>query len=302
MLAGWIALTYWFSRRQFERALRTDAAETRAPDEAAATKTYFGEVLLAVPRKLVGDPVASLIEKEIRTLSRSPRFRLLFFMGFSFGLLIWLPMMLRSDADSALRANYLTLVSAYALMLLGEVCFWNIFGMDRTAALAYLVMPVKFTTVLLAKNAVGGFFVALEIAIVTLFCYLLRMPVTGVDVAEAFAVTAVLVVYLFAIGNLMSTSYPRAVDPTQSWRTGSVGRIQAMLLVVYPLVSLPVLLAYGAQYAFESDAAFYGVLLIDFVIGLLVYRMALSSAASTVRTQIDRFVLALSSAEGPVGS
>jgi hypothetical protein len=74
-----------------------------------------------------------------------------------------------------------------------------------------------------------------------------------------------------------------------------------MLLLVYPVVSLPVLLAYGAQYAFESDGAFYGVLLIDFAIGLLAYWIALESAASTIRTRVDRFVLALSSAEGPVG-
>ena len=31
----------------------------------------------------------------------------------------------REDADSFFRTNYLTIVSAYALMLLGDVCFWN---------------------------------------------------------------------------------------------------------------------------------------------------------------------------------
>ena len=44
-------------------------------------------------------------------------------MGFSFGLLIWLPLAFRGgqESDGFFAQNYLTIVSAYALMLLGEV-------------------------------------------------------------------------------------------------------------------------------------------------------------------------------------
>ena len=69
---------------------------------------------------LLGDPLGALIEKEVRFLSRSPRFRLVFLMGFTFGLLIWLPVALgrQGVSQSFLSGNYLTVVSVYSLLLL----------------------------------------------------------------------------------------------------------------------------------------------------------------------------------------
>jgi ABC-2 type transport system permease protein len=71
---------------------------------------------------------------------------------------------------------------------------------------------------------------------------------------------------------------------------------------MYPVVSIPVLLAYGARYAFEAEIAFYGVLLIDLLIGLTVYWVALESSVNTAEARKEEIVLALSKTEGPVGS
>jgi ABC-2 type transport system permease protein len=247
------------------------------------------------------DPLGALVDKEIRFLSRSARFRLLFLMGFSFGLLIWLPMAVRGDKGSFFQTNYLTVVSSYALMLLGEVCFWNSFGLDRGAAQGYFTMPVSISTVLRAKNIAALFFILLELAMVSIFCALLRMPVTIYSVVEAFAVTLVFAMFLLSFGNLISVRYPRPVDPAQSWRSGSVGRTQAYLLFLYPAAAAPIALAFGAEYAFENKTAFYGVLLIDFLISLVVYAISLDSAVQTAERNKESIVLALSKAEGPMG-
>jgi hypothetical protein len=223
-------------------------------------------------------------------------------MGFSFGLLIWLPMAVREDTESFMRTNYLTVVSAYALMLLGDVCFWNSFGMDRSAVQAYFVMPVSIGTVLKAKNIAALFFILLELAMVSLFCALLRMPVTLSSVSEALAVTLVFATFLLSFGNMLSTRYPRAVDPSQSWRSGSVGRSQAFLLFLYPAAAAPIALAFGAEFAFESGTVFYGVLLLDFLIGLIVYTIALESSVQTAEESKEYMVMTLSKSEGPVGS
>ena len=65
------------------------------------------------------------------------------------GLVIWLPMALgrNSSSNSFLGANYLTVVSVYSLLLLSEVCFWNSFGFDRSAAQIYFLAPVPFSRV-----------------------------------------------------------------------------------------------------------------------------------------------------------
>jgi ABC-2 type transport system permease protein len=301
-LLVWTALAWRLGRAQFERSLRFDASAARSTERASGSRLNLLDRLVRISGMLLKDPLAALVEKEIRFLSRSPRFRLLFLMGFSFGLIIWLPLAIRGDPDSVFRTNYLTIVSAYALMLLGEICFWNNFGMDRGAAQTYFVMPVKLSTVLVAKNIAAMFFILLEIALIALSCAILQMPVTFASASEAFAVTVVLTLIMQAIGNLISTRYPRAIDPAQSWRSGSVGRVQAYLLFLYPVASAPIFLAYGARYAFESEVALYAVLLIDFVIGLIVYAIALQSSVETAETRKEDMILALSSSQGPIGS
>jgi ABC-2 type transport system permease protein len=198
-----------------------------------------------------------------------------------------------------MRANYLTLVSAYALLLIGEVCFWNSLGMDRGAAANYFVTPVSITTVLVARNLAAAFFIFLEVALIAVVCFLLRMPVTAATVLETYAVIAVLSVFLFAIGNLISVRYPRPVDPAQSWRSTSGGKRQVLLLFVYPVVGSPVLLAYGARYAFEQEAAFYGVLLADLILGAITWAISLESAAAFAQNHGEQIVHALSMSEGP---
>ena len=252
---------------------------------------------------LFPDPLGALIEKEIRFLTRAPRFRLVFTMGFTFGLVIWLPIASRGGSGTGLMAdNYLTLVCVYAVILIGDVCFWNSFGFDRRAAQIYFVAPVRFATVLIAKNISALFFVLLEITAIIAVCALLRMPVTILRLAEAYSVTLVISVYLVAVGNLTSIRNPRAVNPAKSTRSGSAGQMQAMLVLIYPLAALPVLLAYAARYAFSSEAAFFAVLSVAGLIGVAVYWVAMESSVTTAETRREQIVDKLSSGDGLIQS
>jgi len=302
LLVFWTGIAWYFGRSQFERTLNFDVAEANAAGKSESRRREFLDVVLRFVSRVFRDPLAALVEKEIRFLSRSARFRLLFLMGFSFGLLIWLPMASRHSPDSFFRANYLTIVSGYALMLLGEVCFWNCFGLDRSAVQAYFTMPIPLATVLRAKNIAAVFFILLELSMVSLFCALFRMPVNLSNIGQAFAVTLVFATFLLAFGNLLSVRYPKAINPGQSWRSGAVARAQAFLLFLYPLAAAPIVLAFGAQFAFESQWAFYGVLLLDFLIGLIVYSIALESAVHTAENTKEFIVLTLTQSEGPAGT
>ena len=141
---------------------------------------------------LLRDPLGALVEKEVRFLTRSPRFRLVFLMGFTFGLLVWLPVALgrQGGAQSFLGTNYLTVVSVYSLVLLSEACFWNSFGFDRSAAQVYFLAPVAFSRVMIGKNLSALFFIALEIGMIALVCGLLGMPLRPRTLAESFGVAA----------------------------------------------------------------------------------------------------------------
>ncbi len=300
VVLAWTGLAYSFGRYQFERGLNFDADAARS---SSLTKHRsggrFSQMFFSWPSHLFPDPLAALVEKELRFLSRAPRFRLVFTMGFTFGLVIWLPLAMRGPSGSAfMRDNYLTLICVYALLLLGDVCFWNTFGFDRRAAQVYFVMPVRFDTVLLAKNITALFFVLLEITAILVVCSILRMPVTPARLLEAYSVTLVITLYLVSVGNLTSTHNPRAVNPEKSMRSGAAGQMQALLVLVYPVAAIPVGLAYGARYAFDSIAAFYVVLVLAAGIGAIVYWVAKDSAVKTAEENREKLVDRLSQGEG----
>lgn len=298
-LALWMTATYLFGRWQFERTLVFDADETNARrSKRSSSREPLLRRLPSLASMILPDPLGILVEKEIRFLSRAPRFRLVFTMGFTFGLVIWLPMAFGRSSSDVFGANYLTFVSVYSLLLLGDVCFWNSFGFDRVAAQAYWAMPVPFSAVLAAKNITALFFVLVEVTLIVAVCALLRLPIYGVKLAEAYGVTVVVATYMLAMGNLTSTTNARAINPIKAMRSGAPGRLQALMFLLYPLAAAPVMLAYAARYAFSSEAALFIVLGIAALIGAASYWASLDSAVSAAERNKESLLTALSQGEG----
>jgi ABC-2 type transport system permease protein len=304
VLSAWTVGTLVFSRWQFSRTLAFDSDAANARDSGASRRSWWIEWFYQLPSAVFKDPLGALIEKEFRFLVRSPRFRLVFLMGFTFGLVIWLPMVFvpRGPLGGFFVRNYLTVVCVYSLMLMSEVCFWNAFGFDRSAAQFYFLAPVSFRKVMAGKNLTALFFMLLEIAMVTLVCALLRMPLGLRRFAEAYSVAAVVMIFLFSAGNLLSIRQAKGVDPGNSIRTGAAGRLQALLFAIYPVTFAPILLAYLARYAFGSQAALYAILGLDAVVGIVVYRLALDSAVRTADLTRESMIAALSTGDGPIAS
>ena len=303
-LVTWCIAAALFASLQFQWTYASDREDSPAEGFRSSGRDGFLESFFRWPSLFFSDPLAALAEKEIRFLARSPRFRLVFLMGFTFGLVIWLPISMGQTAISRsfLGSNYLTVVSVYSLLLLSEVCFWNSFGFDRSAAQIYFLAPVPFWLVLAGKNVSALFFIAFEIAAITVVCAIAGMPVTIARMAEAYSVAAVIAVFLLGAGNLLSVQQARGVNPDTTFRSGAPGRIQAMLFVIYPIAFFPVSLAYMARYAFDSQLAFFGVLSFDALIGAIVYKLAMDSAVSASVRGRERMIAALSQTDGPIAA
>ena len=305
IVCGWSIAAYGVARWQFTRSLSFDRDETKAAEEAGARSGLI-EYFYCLPRRFFNDPLAALLEKELRFLSRAPRFRLVFLMGFSFGLIIWLPIAMGrlgpGSRTGFLADNFLTVVCIYALTLLAEVAFWNHLGFDRAAAQLYFLAPISYRSVIVAKNLAGFAFLLLELAAVSLVMVGLRLPLHFGQFVEALAVTLVLGLFLASVGNAGSTLYPRPVDPSQSWRSSSAGRFHTLLLVFYPLASAPILLAYAARHLTESTLAFYGVLLAGVGVGGVIYQKVLDFATGRAERDREKIIATLSATAGPVAS
>ena len=305
IVLGWLLCAYLFSRWQFIRSLGFDRAEKKAAEEAGPRSGLI-EYFYRLPRRFLRDPLAAILEKELRFLSRAPRFRLVFLMGFSFGLMIWLPIAMgrfsQSSRTGFLANHFLTVICIYALTLLAEVAFWNHLGFDRAAAQLYFVAPVNYRLVIIAKNLAGFAFLLLELAAVFLVMFGLRLPLYTAQFLEAMAVTLTLGLFLASVGNAGSTLYPRPIDPSQSWRSNSAGKFHTLLILFYPIASFPILLAYAARYVFESDLAFYGMLTLGVGVGFVIYRAVLEFSANRAERDRESIIAALSASTGPVAS
>ena len=302
VLFAWLVLAYLFSGWQFARSLRFDAQAAQA-GVAVEKPSGWTDRWYRLPSLVLPDPLGVFVEKELRSLVRTPRFRLVFIMGFSFGVIVWLPSALRGHGGhSAMSDNFLAVVSLYALILLGQVSFWNSFGFDRSAAQIYFAAPVPISRALAAKNIAAGIFIMLEIVMVSAACSLLPMGVSPGKIAEAFLVTGISALYLMGLGNLSSVHYPRPMNPQRSSAGGARGRAQGLMVLLYPVTLLPVLLAYLARYAFSSQLAFDLVLVLAGALGAAIYGMAMESAVSAARQRREIILAELSRGEGPVAA
>jgi ABC-2 type transport system permease protein len=305
VLLAWTTAAYWLGRRQFESNLNFDAqaAQATSASDGSAEDSWRSK-LFRLPSLVLPDPVGAMVEKELRTLSRTPRFRLVFIMGFTFGLVVWLPIAFHrglSDHGGA-ADNFLTLVCLYSLLLLGQVTYWNSFGFDRSAVQAYFAWPPPISRALVAKNLAAALFIFLEVMAVTAACLLLRMAPSPGKILEAYLVTPAVALYLFAAGNLSSVHAPRPLNPDRATQGGPAGRMQAILFFIYPVALLPVLLAYGARYAFHSEVAFYVLLGFAAMLGAGLYGMALESARDAAERRKEQIITELSRNDGPVAT
>jgi ABC-2 type transport system permease protein len=303
VMVAWCGLAGVFALWQFQRTLRFDpeAAQSAGSGEAKDSRPGFVERFYRFPSTLLRDPLGALLEKEMRYLLRAARFRMLFLMSCAIGL-VMARAFSRGPATAGFTwgPSFLTPASAYTLLMLGEVCIWNVFGFDRSAAQMYFVAPVPFARVLLAKNLAAVACIALAQLTTILLCTAFGFPVTASIILDTAAVIAVVTLYLLSAGNYMSISNARPTDPDSSMRSRSAGGAQALLLFLYPVVFLPAALAYFARWAFDSQLAFFGVLAVMGAIGAVAYYVALESTVEFAERKKESMVAALSANQGPI--
>jgi len=302
-LCAWTLVSGWFGRSQFERNLRYDALAAQATSlkPAPGGSQFWRGALYRVPALLWRDPLAAIVEKELRTLARSARFRMVFVMGFSFGLMLWLPTR-GAMHGTGWPGNFLTLVCVYAMTLIGQVTYWNCFGLDRSAALFYFAAPQPLWRVLLGKNIACLFFVYLETLVLAGITLALRMSFAPGQLAETLVVVTICAMYLMALGNISSVRYPRALSPERMGRGDSGNRGQVLVMLLYPVVLLPVILAYVARWALSSETAFLAVLAAAAAIGGMLYWLGMESAVHTAAAQRQNILQELCRDGGPVES
>ncbi len=297
-LSAATALAFVFARMEFARSLRLDEDSGNVGRKAVSTNESWFDRISRWPSIFLRDPVAALVEKDIRTLSRAPRFRLIFLMASTFGAVLWLPQVMRSR-DGWLAQNYVTMATLYGMLVLGDVLYWNVFGFERAGSQHWFVTPVRFGAVLRAKNLVAALYTLLAMALLSTIASVLPVGAGLPQAVDALAAASVFLLCLMAAGNLTSVYMPRPIDAAQAWRNKG-GKTQFLLLFAYPLLTIPIMLAHLARWATGSYWTYHAVLAVAFLIALCFYIVATETAEEAAEARKEQIVAALSYQDGPV--
>ncbi len=308
LILFWTAVCYSLARWQFEKGLRQEGGFRAGPSiltsRPEGAKLGLLQKLGDLPNRLFRDPMAALLQKEFHSLLRMPRFRVTFGMACVFSVVIFIPIAFGAGSSSRhgfLHENFLPMVTLYGLLMLSDVLLLNVFGLDRHAAQMYFVAPLPFETVLKAKNLTAIVFIAAQSAAVLLFAAIFRAAVTPLNIANSIAAAAVVGIFFLTVGNLTSISMARPIDPTQTFRKQAGGRMQLWFALCSVGMFLLVGSAFLARWALQNNWALLGVLSIEFVIGLIVYRIATQSATERGLREREKLLAALSKGPSPVG-
>ncbi len=194
-------------------------------------------------------PVAAIIEKDFRYLSRSGPMLFTFVMPVVILLIFRFSLanaprggeFIESHVDFAFPAG-----AAYALLILSNLIY-NSFGADGAGIQFFFVSPVRFRDVFLAKNLAQGMILALEMILVWIsVCVMFHPPAIGMTLATlAGALFAVLV--NFIAGDLMSLYSPKKFDFAVLGRQRASGMTAlaslGTLAVIFGLVGLVLMVA-----------------------------------------------------------
>jgi hypothetical protein len=151
-----------------------------------------------------------------------------------------------------------------------------------------------------AKNLAAIIFMLLQTVAVWVLAAAFRVSVTPLSLINAFAASAVVAIFFLAIGNLSSVAIPKPMNPTQTFRKQASGRMQLRLTATSLGMLLLLGFAFAARWAVERNWALLAVLAFEFLIGLIVYRLATESAVARGTRERERILDELSKGASPV--
>lgn len=300
ILAAWTMAALLLARWQFASGLvQDDAFRGGGATPAPVTEKETSPSFLDSIGNLFQDPVAAIVQKELRSLVRMPRFRVTLGMACIFSIVLFLPMIMRDGGNFFGGKTVYPFANLYALLLLSDILLLNIFGTDRAAAQLYFLSPTSLASVIKAKNVVAWLFllaINLLVAIVTFFV----AHASPINILAGVLSSCVATIHLMWAGNLLSVVSPRPSDPSSTMQRKGNAKNQWWILLCTIGMAALVGIAYLARWAFASDWALIAILALEFIIGYVVYRVSLDSAVERGLAGRELIIDKLSKTTSPI--
>ena len=123
---------------------------------------------------------------------------------------------------------------------------------------------------------------------------LVRIALTPINVLNAVMAASVVGIFFLSVGNMTSIRMARPLNPAETFRKQSGGKMQLWLLVCAAGMFVLIGFAFLARWALDTNWAMLGVLAAEIAIGYIVYRIAMDSAVEDALTHRERLIDSLS--------
>ena len=222
-----LAALPWMALLFAAAALATFAAYRLALATAVSGGDAVTEAALQ-PRSLWPEPFGPLLEKELLYLSRHPATRIYLVILPAIAALLGWKLPVQRAGEFAGLVSILPLFGIAAYVHLAVQMFWvNALGWERGGARVFFLAPVAPGRVLAAKNVALAAYATLLFTAAAGAYALTAGPPPAWALVAAFVLELGLAPALYALGNLVTITMPRAA-PFGVQRAGSVSAVAAI--------------------------------------------------------------------------
>jgi hypothetical protein len=251
----WISLAWMVGYLIFTR-LVTSARASSSASEPRASQSSLARNFLALRVPFFSGQTAAVLAKELRYFGRNPATYLTILSSLIFPLL-----MLRSGRKSQEVGDGVWWVSVWVayVFLMNFHYFVGLFAFDAAGFRQYLLVPVKWSRLLLGKNAAIWLMVTAQISLILLGAQLLDHNLTGEKIYVAGCSLLVAAAIYSAIGNYISIYFPYRITfgvPARRRENWSGVNLLVQFVTLFGVIGL-LLLPLGLGYWYKSKWLLY---------------------------------------------
>jgi len=270
-----------------------DLGEAPATTAAVSASSIAEEARRGWTIPGVSAPAAAMFEKEVRYLLRSGMRLMEAFLPVllvTFFGLLWTQPETNAGPEFLKRAPDLLFPSAvaYVALLLGQSAY-NSFAFDGWGVQLLFAAPVRFRDVLLGKNLASAALIGIEALLTLAVLALIGRRVSPMVAVITLLALAMVMLIHFAIGNVMSICFPRAVDFARMKQ-----RARGTTVVLYMVTQVVVLAIAGAVVGIAVAARQMALAIAIFVVldlgALKVYQVMLERCNEFAQSRREKLI------------
>lgn len=268
----WISLAWILGYKLFVRLATSPRASSTATKTPNRNRTTLASNFLALHLPFLSDQVAVVIAKELRYFARNPATYLTIISSLIFPLIFFRSGRSSTNTSNLWVSGWIAYVFAMNLQY-----FVGLFAYDAAGFRLYLLVPLKWSRLLLGKNAAIWLLVTTQISLVLLSVELLDHNLTVEKIYVAASSLLIATAIYSTVGNYVSIYFPYRINfgvPARRRENWSGINLLVQFALLFGVIGL-LLLPIGIAYWFKAPLLLYVLFALFAVVSWIVYALLL---------------------------